>query len=101
MVDISGGIRAGAFTDHKGGMPTDWSKYSSPEETRVCASDLSPQEPAVVALSMGKVRSLGLIVEHDPLLGNRAHTNVIGEEDTKVRLKLTCVCQIVVPVELA
>ena len=101
LVNASGGIRAGAFTDHKGTMSTDWSKYSSPEETKHRASGLPAEEFAVVALPVGAVRSLGQLVEHDPLPENRAHTNVIGEKDAEVRLKLTRICEIVIPVETA
>ncbi len=97
LLNSSGGVRAGAFTDHKGAMSTDWNRYSSPEETRNRISGLSPEEFAVVALPVSEVRNLGQIVEHDPLPDNRAHSNVIGEKDAEVRLKLTRICKIVIP----
>lgn len=99
LVNATGGIRAGAFTDHVGAMSTDWDKYSSPEETRSRVSGIASGEFAVVALPVGGVRGLGQVVEHDPLPDNRAHANVFGEKDAEVRLKLTRICQIVIPAE--
>jgi hypothetical protein len=99
LLSVLGGARAGAFTDHKGGMSTDWSKYSTPEDTRHRLSGQPPDEFAVAVLPVGEVRRLGLLVEHDPLPENRAHTNVIGDKDAEVRLKLTRICRIVLPIE--
>ncbi len=91
-------MRAGAFTDYRGGMFTDWSKYSSPHETqlRASVSGFVSQELAVVALAAGDVRSPGRIVLHDPLPDNRAHANVIGEKDAEARLKFSRICRIVI-----
>lgn len=84
-----------AFRDHDGGMSTDWSKWSSPQETLARAKE--PAVNAVMQLSVGDVRSIRpLTVEHSPvqpqpildLPGNRAHTDVIGKKDQEVRLKL-------------
>ena len=54
LVNATGGIRAGAFTDHKGAMSTDWNKYSTPEETRHRVSGLPAEEFAVVVLPVGE-----------------------------------------------
>ena len=81
-------IPLGAFKDRGGGMSTDWSKYASPEETRERAP--KPEENGVVALHVGKVRSVPLDVTHSPdkKNNNRAHTDVIGEKTTEARVKL-------------
>lgn len=99
LINASGGVRAGAFTDHKGAMSTDWSKYSSPEETRNRIIGFASDEFAVISLPVGDVRAIGQLVEHDPIAENRAHTNVIGEKDAEVRLKMTRLCRIVIPVD--
>ncbi len=99
LMNASGGIRAGAFTDYLGGMSTDWGKYSSPQETRLRGIGHPHGEFAVVALPVGEVRSLGQGVEHEPLPDNRAHTNVVGEKDTEMRLKLARMCQVVIVIE--
>lgn len=99
LVNSSGGIRAGAFSDYLGGMSTDWDKYASPHETQLRGTGLPPAEFAVVALPVGEVRNLEQSVEHDPLPDNRAHTNVVGEKDTEVRLKLARICQVVIAVK--
>lgn len=75
-------------------MSTDWDKYSTPEEACLRATDLPTTEFAVVALPVGEVRSLSQLVDHDPLPANRAHTNVIGEKDEEVRLKLARMAQV-------
>lgn len=81
-----------------GAMSTDWDKYASPEETRLRASTsgFSPADFAVMALPVRDVRGLAQIVEHDPLPDNRAHTNLTGEKDAEIRLKLTRLCRIVI-----
>ncbi len=76
-------------------MSTDWSKYSSPEETLLRVTHRPPEEFAVVSLPVGEVRILGQLVEHDPYPDNRAHTNVIGEKDPEIRIKLSRLCRVV------
>jgi len=99
LLNAAGGVRAGAFTDHLGGMSTDWSKYSTPEETRHRISIAPSDEFAVVALQVVEVRAMGQEVDHDPLPENRAHTNVVGEKDAEVRLKLSRICSIIITIE--
>ena len=95
----NGGIRAGAFSDNRGAMSTDWSKYSTPNETRQRAAIGTPEECAVIALPVGAVRVLDQTVEHDPLSENRAHTNVIGDKtDIEIRYKLQQISQIVIAI---
>ena len=99
LINSAGGIRAGAFTDYQGGMSTDWDKHSTPQETRYREVGLSPDEFAVVSLPVAEMRDLGQIVEHDPLPENRAHTNVVGDKRTEVRLNLARMCQVVIAIK--
>jgi len=86
-------IEPAAFTNRPKGsksMSVDWAKYTTPEETRARAR--RPIENAVVQFVAGQVRAVpGQKVEHspDPLLGNRSHSDVIGEKTPKVRVHLS------------
>lgn len=87
----------GAFRDIGGGMSTDWNKYSTPQATR----ERGRKDPAlygIIQLPVGLVRTIdSLAVTHSPLEENRAHTDVIGEKDTEVRLKLLRVYEWKIP----
>jgi hypothetical protein len=80
----------GAFRDHGHGMSTNWQKYcETPEEARSKAKD--PVANGVVTLIAGDVRQISpLTVEHSPdrERNDRSHTDVVGEKDQEVRLKL-------------
>ena len=101
----TGELDFGVFRDRGRGMSTDWSKYSTPEETR--NRGRIPELNAILSLPVGGVREIDLVVEHDPLnverakeIGidpNRAHTEVIGEKTTEIRLKLRRICEEVLP----
>lgn len=81
-------IIPGVFRDHNGDMSTDWNKYSTAEETRRRGRK-GPEEYGVISLAVEQVRSVSrLTVVHTPLDQNRAHTDVHGEKDTEVRIKL-------------
>jgi len=67
-------------------MSTDWSKYSTPPETRIRAR--KPQHNGVIRLHVGAVRAVPQVVEHAPTAVNRAHTDVAGEKSTEVRAML-------------
>lgn len=83
-----GNLRAGAFQNHNGGMSTDWSKYSTAEQTRERGRKPAA-EYAVVEMSAGAVRAVpGQEVRHAPLPDNRAHTDVVGEKDEEARTLL-------------
>ena len=80
-----------AFMNHgageEEGMSTDWSKYSTPEQT---ISRIYEEKPTwkggVIQMVVGDVRKIpDQIVQHAPLPKNQAHTNVKGRKDTKVR----------------
>lgn len=77
----------GAFRDHEGGMSTNWSKYSTAEDTRNQAKN--PSVNGVVKCKAGTVRSISTLhVLHTPEVNNRAHTDVVGEKTPQVRVEL-------------
>ena len=70
-------LQPGVFREHNSGMPVDWDKYSTPQETRSRAKN--PLVNAVIEMNVGKVRRVQeLDVIHQPTLANRAHSEVIG-----------------------
>jgi hypothetical protein len=93
-----GELAPGAFRDIGRGMSTDWQKYSTAEETRARAG--VPQKNGVTCMVAGGVRSCGLLVEHDPIPVNRAHTEIVGIKSTEVRFKLLRLARWVMPLEL-
>ena len=92
-----------ALRDHappdggRAGMSTDWSRYSSPEETRL-RTDRNPDNYGVVEMIVGVARSIpGVAVEHTPRPENRAHTDVFGDKkDQEIRVRLTRACEWVI-----
>lgn len=103
--NVAGGeLMPVALRDHappEGGRPalsTDWSKYSTPEQTLARAKH--PEANGVVRMVVGMVRAIpGLVVEHAPLPDNRAHTDVIGDKkDPEIRILLTRACEWVIRV---
>jgi hypothetical protein len=68
-------------------LSTDWSKYSTPEQTRSRAP--SPEANGVISLPVGSVRrETSQTVEHDPEADNRSHSLVIGRKDEEIRMQL-------------
>ncbi|MBI2925245.1 MAG: hypothetical protein HYY24_06020 [Verrucomicrobia bacterium] len=60
------------------GMSTDWSNYSTPEETKKRATNPA-WRGGVIQMGVGDVRKIPhQTVVHAPLPDNRAHTNVKG-----------------------
>jgi hypothetical protein len=95
-----GEIRPNAFVNRGDGMSTNWEKYATPQQTQDDAN--SPNDNAIVQLIVGEVRKLpGQTVKHTPDIGrnNRAHTDVFGEKSEEVRVKLSRICKIVVPLK--
>jgi len=95
-----GDFRPNAFRDQGGGMSVDWNKYSSPVETRNRGK--TPSDNAVIGMVASEIRKIdALAVKHTPiqensfdeggnrLKPNRAHSEVIGEKTTEVRVKLS------------
>ncbi|HEY3244813.1 MAG TPA: hypothetical protein VGM03_15840 [Phycisphaerae bacterium] len=73
-----GTVMTGAFAHRE--MSVDWSKYSTPEETRQRADN--PSDQAVLEMNVGEVRQVaGQSVEHAPLASNRARSHVIGNKN--------------------
>jgi hypothetical protein len=81
-------------------MSVDWTKYTTSLETR--NRGRIPSDNAVISMVAGAVRAIeALVVEHAPiqdssieeggnqLKPNRAHSEVIGEKTTEVRVKLS------------
>ena len=72
-------------------MSTDWSKYSTPEETRL--RHKMPEANGVIQLQVGESASSRAARRAAPLPDNRAHTDVIGEKDVEARLSLYRIAQ--------
>ncbi len=82
-------FRPEAFRDQADSMSTDWSKYSTPAESRARAR--KPEDNGIVSLRAGGVRAIATLrVEHRPdsIRRNRAHTDVFGKKSVEVRVKL-------------
>lgn len=66
-----GEVMTGAF--HDSALSVDWSRYSTPEQTRDRASS-NPKDSAVIAMGVGAVRQVpGQTVQHTPKAKHRAH----------------------------
>jgi len=106
---------AGVFTNRliegvRHPMSTDWSRYSSPEETRARATGHRPPlDYGVIRMNVGDIEDIPQTVEHDPVFSapadpnnpnNRAHTVVRGAKSKKpderaspkVRLRFRSIC---------
>lgn len=93
----AGNPMPGAFSDHEGGMSTDWEKYSTPDETQLRGKQ-APNLYGVIGLVVGSVRKIpGLGVVHEPIDDNRAHTEVFGKKDPQTRLQLLRSFQWIIP----
>lgn len=92
-----GSIAPGAFgKDYR--MSVDWGEYSNPEQARNRRK--KPEDNAVVALIAGEVRGLrSQTVEHAPIPVNRSHSEVVGEKSERVRIELSRICEVVIPLE--
>jgi len=83
-----GVLNVGVFQDHEGGMSVDWEKYSTPAQLQTRAK--TPAKNAIVSFRAGEVRQIQTLrVEHEPLRDNRAHSEIFGEKDPEVRVKLS------------
>lgn len=80
-------LMPGAFRYDDGLMSVDWGRYSKPAESRARATS-PPQDNGVVSLAVAKVRAIPQGVRHAPLPRNRAHTDVILDNETKVRVRM-------------
>lgn len=89
------------FKNNGEGMSTDWSKYSTPNDTRNRVKQFGkmPENYAVIEMLVADVKSIeNQTVEHTPDIPNlnRAHTDVFGEKDEEVRLKFSRIAQNIV-----
>ena len=85
---FDGVLAPGVFRDREEAMSTDWSKYSTARDTQMRAR--TPGDNSVIQFQTGHVREIPLTVRHTPDVArkNRAHSDVIGEKATEVRVKL-------------
>jgi len=95
-----GHIVPGVFRAQGAGISVDWSKYSSPEQTRLRAK--KPPDNAVMALIAGEIRTqVKLPVLHKPDPENQSHSEVTlpenGEDLTEARIKPGRIATIVIP----
>lgn len=93
----NGEIAPGAFQNRGDGMSTDWSRYSTPNETRLRARK-TPTDNAVLAMVAGDVRQVpDQQVVHTPQPENRAHADVRGEKDEEARVLIGRIATVVLP----
>ena len=91
-----GTIRPGAFKPYGFGISVDWARYSTPQETRDRGG--TPQDNAVGQLLSNAVRAIeDQTVNHSPLPANRAHSVIIGRNTEKIRVLLTRIVEVVIP----
>lgn len=71
------------FKNIDGAMSNDWSKYSTPEETRNRAKK-NPENNGVLSMKVRDIRNIpNQNVLHAPLPENRSHTHIMGEKKEK------------------
>ncbi|MBK9338284.1 MAG: hypothetical protein IPM98_17715 [Lewinellaceae bacterium] len=96
---VNGELIPGAFQERgegaDRGMSTDWSKYSTAEETQQRSK--IPVENGIGQFSVEAVRAINLEVTHAPILENRSHSHIKGiphegQLKTKARLLLKRIC---------
>lgn len=101
-VDKSGEVRPGAFANRPEGavgLSVNSSKYASAEDTRE-GGNQPPEHYAVAGFSAGAARACsGQSVEHRPVEGNRAHSEVMGEKTTAARLQLLQASTVVITLD--
>ena len=75
-----------AFKDPE--LSVNWNKYATAEQTKNQAA-VRPERYGVVSLSVGNIREMpSQQVNHRPLNENQAHSQVEGQKDEEIRLKL-------------
>jgi hypothetical protein len=71
------------FKNIDGAMSNDWSKYSTPQETKNRAKK-NPENNGVLSMKVENIRSISnQIVIHAPFPENRSHTHIMGEKKEK------------------
>ncbi len=107
---IAGAVHRGCFRERGDAgkpvsMSTDWSRYSTPLESRSRAR--LPADNLIVALQVGDVRALEHVsVVHSPVqdhptqLDNRSHTDVLEiNRDPETRDRLAELASVVLPLD--
>ena len=80
-------------SNNKDSMSVNWERYSTAEKTKCEAPQ--PQENAVASFNVGEARKIGnVLVCHDPLCNNRAHSTISGVKPPKVRLQLCSISKL-------
>lgn len=102
---VDGGIRGNCFREQGAtedlarprSISTDWSRYSSPKESRARAG--RPLDNLIVSLAVGALRAIDeLTVAHSPVAGNRAHTDAFGVgRDPEIRDRPREMAEILLP----
>jgi len=107
---IVGAVHRGCFRERGGAstpasLSTDWSRYSTPLESRPLAR--LPADNLIVALQVGDARALDDVsVVHSPIqnhptqLDNRSHTDVFAiNRDPETRDRLAELASVVLPLD--
>lgn len=102
---ISPGFFQNRPDEQTGAMSVDWSKYSTPDETRRRARQ--PHLNGVGKLGVGTIRAIPMqavhhtpIRDHPTLVDNRAHADVTGpkvDTDLDIQDQFARVCTLVLP----
>jgi hypothetical protein len=84
---IGGELQPGVFRNQGDSMSVNWQKYcTSPSDSRDRAR--RPEDNAVISFVTLKVRAMPLEVNHSPEVGDRSHSDVLGEKTAEIRLRL-------------
>lgn len=89
-----GRVKPNAFRDsdptypgQRVGVSVLWQRYATPEDCKRTGKE--PEDNGVATLLTEKVRSIDeLLVEHDPLPESQGHSQIFGEKDEEVRVRL-------------
>ena len=95
LVENQGRLGPNVIRSKEGCLSTDWSRYSTPEESQ---ARKDPARNGIIGFPVKCVRSIDpLTVEHVPLANNHSHTHILGfdqpgsraeQAELKVRLRL-------------
>lgn len=78
----------------------DWDRYTSAAGTRCrCPKSKSPSMYGVIAVTAKVPRSLSLDVVHCPEVGNKAHSEIRGSVDARLRIELLRECNWVIGID--
>ena len=76
LVEDQGGLNPNVIRSKEGCLSTDWSRYSTAEESQ---TRQDPAKNGIIGFPVKGVRSIDpLAVGHAPLSNNRSHTEILG-----------------------